>query len=367
MRRIFAVIVSTGLALSAFAGNYNYRFLVGTYTSSGKSKGVYAYTADLNNGTFALKNVAEGLSNPSFLALSSDKKYLYTVNESDNSSAANALRFDVPKSKFTFLNRSLTHGKGPCHIVATDKHVITANYGGGSISVFGRNADGSLSELQQLIQHRGHSINTERQNDPHVHQIVVSPDSNYVLTNDLGTDMITVYKYNAHAQKEILTLSDSLKVKAGSGPRHAVFSADGKNLYLAHEIDGTVSVMHFVGGKLSLVQETTVDRTPGTVNRTADIHLSPDGHFLYVSNRGSANNISCFAVNKQGMLSFVQQVPTGGDGPRNFAITPDGNFVFIAHQFTDTICVFKRSRKTGALTDTGRRLAVGAPVCIVFY
>jgi DNA-binding beta-propeller fold protein YncE len=119
------------------------------------------------------------------------------------------------------------------------------------------------------------------------------------------------------------------------------------------ELDGTVTVLAYANGHLKKMQETTVDRKPGTVNRAADIHLSPDGRFLYATNRGSANNISCFAVDKVGKLSFVQQISTQGDGPRNFAITPDGKYILVGHQFTNNIVVFKRDAKTGKLSPAG--------------
>jgi len=158
-----------------------------------------------------------------------------------------------------------------------------------------------------------------------------------------------------------------LTVKLGSGPRHAAFSSNGKRLYLVQEIDGTVSVIDMKNGKLKLIQEATVIRSNGVVARAADIHLSPDEKFLYVTNRGIANDISSFSVGKNGMLSFVEQVSTKGDGPRNFAISPDGLFVFVAHQFTDNISIFKRDIHTGKLTDSGQQIKVGAPVCLLFY
>ena len=217
------------------------------------------------------------------------------------------------------------------------------------------------------IQHAGKSINAERQGEPHVHQVIVSPDKKYVVANDLGTDKVTVYKYNPNSKTEVLTSFDTLTVKLGSGPRHATFNRDGSKEYLVHEIDGTVSVLGFENGKLSLLQETTLVKRNGIINRGADIHLSPDERFLYATNRGTANDITCFSVGKDGKLEFKQQVSTGGDGPRNFAITPDGQYIFIAHQFSDNITIFKRDLRTGLLTDTGKQIKVGAPVCLVFY
>jgi 3-carboxymuconate cyclase len=365
MKNLIPIILLFANLLPISAQKLTYHLLVGTYTNTGKSKGIYTYDVDMTSGIFTQKSVATGVSNPSYLALTTDRKFVYSVNESPDNSAVNAFCFD--KGNLQLLNQSLTKSSGSCFVLATQHHVITANYGGGSISVFGRQNDGKLTDVLQVIQHAGSSVNAERQGEPHVHQVIVSPDKKYIIANDLGTDKVTVYRYHPNAKNEILTPYDTLTVKLGSGPRHATFSKDGKRLYLVQEIDGTVSVLNFSNGRLSLLQETTLDRKPGTVNRAADIHLSPDEKYLYATNRGSANNITCFAVGKNGKLTFKQQLSSGGDGPRNFAITPDGNFVFVAHQFTDNIVVFKRNALTGELTNTGKSLEVGAPVCLVFY
>jgi 6-phosphogluconolactonase len=367
MKRTILFVLISILIQPFSAQKSNYRLLIGTYTNTGKSQGIYSYDIDMKSGIFKQKSVATGVSNPSYLTITPDKKFVYSVNESSDGSAANAFSFDEKTGRLIKLNSSLTKSGGPCYISVTEKHVFTANYGGGSISVFGRNDDGSLTELLQKIQHTGKSINTERQGEPHVHQVIVSPDKKYVVANDLGTDKVTVYKYNPISKTEVLTALDTLTVKLGSGPRHATFNRDGSKEYLVQEIDGTVSVLGFEKGKLSLLQETTLVKNEGLINRGADIHLSPDERFLYITNRGTANNISCFYVAKNGKLEFKQQVLTGGDGPRNFAITSDGKYVFVAHQFTDNIVIFKRDLKTGLLTDSGKRIDVGAPVCLIFY
>jgi len=350
-----------------FAQNKKYNLLVGTYTNTGKSQGIYAYNLNMGTGRFSQKSVTTGITNPSYLTISSDKKFVYSVSESTDGSSATAFSFDQKTAKLHQLNASLTKSAGPCYISSTGNHVFTANYGGGSISVFGRKKNGSLTGLLQLIQHTGNSIDTDRQKEPHVHQVIISPDQKYLLVNDLGTDKVTVYQYNKLSTTDILTPTDTLTVKPGSGPRHATFSKDGSKLYLVQEIDGTVSVVGFEHGKLHLLQETSLVKKQGIVNRAADIHLSPDQRFLYATNRGTANDISCFSVEKNGQLNFVQQVSTGGDGPRNFAITPDGKYLFVAHQFSNNIVIFKRNIQTGLLTDTGKRIDVGAPVCLVFY
>ena len=362
------IILATAFACLAIIPNLfsqTYRLLVGTYTNTGKSEGIYSYSIDMQNNIITQTSLAKGILNPSYLALSSDKKFVYSVNQNDKNSTVSAFGFD--NGKLTFLNKVDANGAGPCYISATEKHVFTANYSDGSLCVFGRNADGSLTNTLQKITHTGGSINAERQKEPHVHQVIISSDKKYLIANDLGTDKVTVYRYYSLANKDILTPVDTLTVKLGSGPRHATFSKSGKRLYLVQEIDGTVSVIAIQNGILKLIQETTVIRTEGIVPRAADIHLSPDERYLYVTNRGTANNITCFSVGKDTKLSFVEQVSTKGDGPRNFTLTPDGRYVFVAHQFSNNISIFKRDLTTGKLTDTAQQIKIGAPVCLLVY
>jgi len=365
MKRILFLTIFLSLSL-AFQAN-NYHLLVGTYTNTGISKGIYSYDMDLKAGSITQKSVAEGISDPSFLCITPDKKYVYSVVESGSGSAVNAFSFNAQQGVLSTINNSLTDSKGPCSVAATPLHVFTANYGGGSLSVFGRNTDGSLTELKQKIQHYGRSINSERQVEPHVHQLVVTKDNRFVLCNDLGTDKVTVYNYSPDALDNILSPWDSLTVKPGSGPRHLTFNKEENLAYLIQELDGTVSVLSFKDGTLSLLQETTVVTNPEQKAWGADIHLSPDGKFLYASNRAPANTITSFKVGKDGLLTFSSQVSTKGDGPRNFAISPDGKYLLVGHQFSNNIVIFERDAKTGNLTDTGHRIEVGAPVCLIFY
>ena len=367
MKRTILFIMISALIIPLSAQKNRYRLLIGTYTNSGKSEGIYSYQLDLAHGVNAQKSLVKGISNPSYLAIASNKKFVYSVEESSNGSAANAFSFDEKTGKLTLINTSKTNGANPCFITVSDKHVFTANYTGGSISVFERKADGSLSELKQLIQHKGGSIDPKRQKEPHVHQVIFTPDKKYLVANDLGTDMVTVYKYNKKGTTNILIPHDSIAVKPGSGPRHITFDKDGKHAYLIQEMDGTVSVFDMKCGKLKLLQTSSVVVKKNIETGAADIHLSPDGKFLYATNRGTANDITCFSVLNDGTISFVSQVSTIGQGPRNFAISPDGNYLLVANQRTDNVIVFKRDFKNGSLTYTGQQINVGSPVCLVFY
>ncbi|WP_026713232.1 lactonase family protein [Flavobacterium daejeonense] len=343
-----------------------FNLVIGTYTKSCESKGIYVYDFDAETGVSQFKSATENIINPSFVTVSKKNDFVYSVNEDGPKSTVSAFSYDSKNAKLDFLNKQKIQNPGPCYIINDDKNVITANYTGGSVAVFGKNKNGSLTELKQLIEHSGKGVNPARQEKSHVHSVQFSPDHKLVLATDLGTDKLYVYQYDSKAVKP-LALKDSISVKAGSGPRHFVFSKNGRKLYLLQELDGTLSVFDYKKGKMQLVQETTVVADGFTKPFTAaDIHISPDEKFLYATNRKEANTISCFKILKDGKLALASRISTLGDGPRNFAIDPSGNFLLVGHQYTNNVVVFKRNKETGALTDTGKRIELCAPVCLVF-
>ena len=353
------------LAIAIFAGNNTYNFLAGTYTSGTGSKGIYSFTINTTNGESDVKVAAADAENPSYLSYSPDRKFVYAVNEQGDNSTVSAYRVDAASGQLILLNKTSSEGADPCFVSVTDRHVAIANYSGGSIGLFGRNTDGSLTAIRQLIQHKGKSICADRQGEPHVHQTLFTPDGRYLLCNDLGTDYLTAYAYRPSADGNVLMAVDSLRLKAGSGPRHMAFGKAGKIVYVIQEIDGTLSTLSFDGGKLKLISETSVVKRKSVTTGAADIHLSPDGRFLYATNRGTANDITCFAVATGGKLRYVAQYSVKGTGPRNFAVTRDGKYILVANQTSGQIVVFSRNIKTGKLTDTRFRVNIPAPVCLV--
>ena len=184
------------LSLTCIRAKNNYHLLVGTYTTSGKSEGIYVYDLNPEHSVFTQKFIAKGVQNPSYLALTADRKYLYSVNQNATDATISAFAFDAKSGTISFINKVDAQGKGPCYITVTDRHVITANYTSGSLCVFGRKADGSLTDALQVIQHTGSSINPERQATPHVHQTIFSPNGQFLAVNDLGTDKVTIYNYD---------------------------------------------------------------------------------------------------------------------------------------------------------------------------
>jgi 6-phosphogluconolactonase len=367
MKNIYAVLLSIFALGTSQAQENKFNLIVGTYTKSCDSKGIYVYEFDSSTGDFKLKNNTENIVNPSYLTVSSDNKFVYSVNETDNKSAVSAFEFNSKSGKLDFINLQNPRGVGSCYIINDEKNLITANYSSGSISVLGKNNDGSIGEVKQVVQHTGKGINEKRQEAPHAHMVYFSPDKKYVLSNDLGTDKVYVYKYNPNSATEVLNLKSSIDVKQGSGPRHLIFSKDGKYVYVLQELDGTLTSFSYADGVLKKVSETTVVEADfkGDVG-AADIHISPDGKFLYATNRGTANDISAFKILKNGKLEFVQRTSTLGKGPRNFNIDPTGNFLLVGHQYTNDIVIFKRDKKTGSLAATGKKIELCSPVCLVF-
>ena len=362
---VILLFIFTLVSLQAQENKLN--LIVGTYTKSCDSKGIYVYEFDSKTGNFSLKNNTENIFNPSYLTVSNDNKFVYSVSENDKKSSVSAFGFNSKSGKLDFINYQNPNGLNPCYIINDDKNVITANYSSGSISVLGKNNDGSIGEVKQLVQHTGKSINAKRQEAPHAHMVHFSPDKKYVLANDLGTDKVYVYQYNPNSATEVLQLKNKIDVKPGSGPRHLTFSKDGKFVYLLQELDGTITSFSYADGILNKVSETTVVASDfiGDIG-AADIHISPDGKFLYATNRVTANDISVFKIFKKGKLKLVQRTSTLGKGPRNFTIDPTGNFLLVGHQYTNDIVIFKIDKKTGSLTATGKKIELCSPVCLVF-
>jgi 6-phosphogluconolactonase len=345
----------------------NYNLLVGTYTNACASKGIYVYDFNVNTLGYKLKSNTDAVVNPSYLTVSNDKKFIYSVNEDGAKSTISSFKYNTVTGKLDFINKTDSKGADPCYIINDDKNVLVANYSGGTISVFNKKADGSLADAVQVIKLGGSGPDKSRQEGPHAHMVYFSPDKKYVFANDLGSDKIYMYTYNPDGGARTLLLKEAFPVKAGSGPRHLVFNPNGTFVYLLQELDGSLTTFDYANDKLTQVQELNV--TPnllGGKHGAADIHISNDGKYLYATNRGDANTISAFRVHANGLLQMVQQISTQGSAPRNFTITPNDNFVLVANQNTNNITIFKRDKSTGLLTDTGKKIELCQPVCLVF-
>ena len=364
-------IVFALLTFITFAQDKNLIMYIGTYTEDSNSNGIYTYRFNQENGTFELLSSATA-GNPSFVTLSPDGKRLYAVSEY-NDGRQGAYSFDVSEDKVQLSNPIFLPtapkdvlpraGADPCHIVADDKYVITANYTGGDISVFSLDAKGRLQPEVQNIAFEGKT--PERV--AHIHCIIPTPDKKYILATDLGNDRVYRFRYNKKARKnaEVLTSQRvAYEVSDGQGPRHLTFSKDGRFAYLINELGGECVVLSYRKGKLKEVQRIMADEGGG--RGSADIHISPDGRFLYTSHRLKKDGIAIFAIDpEKGTLSKIGYQHTGIH-PRNFAITPNGKYLLVACRDDNKIQVFERNEATGELTETPEEIEIDKPTCIVF-
>jgi 6-phosphogluconolactonase len=348
---------------------------VGTYTS-GKSEGIYLYRLKLVSGELKHLATTKGVKDPSFLVLAPSRRYLYAVNEVEEfagkkSGALSAFAVDQRTGELRLLNQQPSLGGAPCYVVVdqTGRFVLVANYVGGNVAVLPVRSNGSLSEATDVKQDLGSSINAERQEGPHAHCIVLDPANLFAYACDLGTDKIMIFRFDTRRGKLIPGTTPFVQVKPGAGPRHLTFYPSGKFAYVINEMHATITAFAHdqITGNLREVQ--TVPTLPKDFtgeNTSADIHVSPDGRFLYCSNRGH-DSIAAFKINPlNGKLTFIAHESTGGKTPRNFAIDPTGAFLLVANQHSDNIVTFRRDRKTGRLSATGHVIEVPSPVCLKF-
>lgn len=354
---------------------------VGTYTrrqgSPNQSEGIYVFRYDPATGACTQVSTAAAV-NPSFLAIDPSGHYLYSVSElsgkteGEPGGAINAYRLDRKTGELTYINQSSTGGDGPCHLVvdATGRHVLASNYAGGSICVLPIQDGGSVGEAVSVIQHEGSSVNPQRQNEPHPHSINVSPSNRYAYVPDLGTDKVMIYEFDS-STGQLKASHDQpwARTKSGAGPRHLAFHPSQKFLYVIDELDSTVTAFNWDSQRGTLKEIHTVPTLPSDFkgrSHCADIHVHPNGKFVYGSNRGHDSIVVYSIEERTGQLTTVEHVSTQGEIPRNFAIDPAGRHLLAANQNTNDIFVYEIDSRTGKLKPIGDRIEVPSPVCIKF-
>lgn len=380
----FAFCAAPALAQNGMASGAGPLFdlLVGTYTTGGKSHGIYVYRFDSATGEARPVSSIETV-NPSYLALSRDARHVYAVNElpGDNGPATergaiSAFAFDPRAGRLTFINRVSSEGNDPCYLSFSpdDRYLLAANYSvaadpGGSFAVFPLDADGRISGAALVVHHEGDGPVKGRQDSAHVHSTVFAPDGRYLFAQDLGADKLYVYRYTNDGSRGLVspTPEGYVPMPPGSGARHLVFDASGHYAYLTSELAGTVTALRYANGRLAPLKHWNLaaPEFKGKVGAGA-IHLSPDGKFLYATNRGDANEIVIFSVDAyDGLLKLVGRQSTLGRTPREFAIDPTGRWLVVGNQDSDTAYVFERDPATGLLARPAR-LDVGSPVDFKF-
>ena len=363
-------ILLSALSFTGMTQSNPLQYLItGTYTG-GKSEGIYVFEFNSNNGSYGEVSHIKS-SNPSFLAVSPDEKFVYAVNENgnnDNGGEVSAFSFDKKTGRLTAINKQLSGGDAPCYIQTdkTGRWVVAGNYSSGTLSVLPVSASGELGKASTTIQHKGSGVNKERQEKPHVHCTIFSQDDKWLFVPDLGIDKVMIYAFDSKTGKLKPAPQPYVKIKDGGGPRHLTFHPNNQYAYLMEEMGGAVDVFQYSNGKLKPIQHIASVQTNDTgFIGSADIHVSADGKFLYASNRGGFNTIAIYKIDQQnGTLTFIGHQSSLGEIPRNFTIDPSGNYLLAANQESDNIVIFKRNAATGLLTDTGTRIEVGKPVCL---
>ena len=347
---------------------------VGTYSGRG-SQGLYVFAFDRRAEQLAEIQAVGDRKGPNFQALHPEKTHLYSVSgesladDASGHGTITAYRIDQETGALARLNAQSTEGAGPAHVSIDPKgrFAYVSNFSSGSLSVFAIQEDGRLSEAVEVVQHEGSSINERRQSGPHVHSVIPSPDGRFIYVSDMGTDEIMVYVVDRDRGTLSLAQEASVEASPGAGPRHFTLHPEGGFAYSLQQISSTVAVYRRNPSTGALTRIQRVDLLPDDFegeNQAADVHISPDGAFLYASNRGH-NSLAIFRIDAAaGTLSLVDHEPTRGAHPRNFMIDKQGAFVFVANRDDDEVVIFERDQQTGQLRYAGERAHVPKAVCL---
>ena len=385
MRNLWPLLMagSVGAMGVQTAAADQYQLLVGSYTA-GQSQGIYRLNFDSATGQIDARPLQVVKSeNPSWLTLSNDQRYLFAVNENgpgqkDPVGRVSSYAIDSKTHELSLINQVQSLGNEPTHssLSGDASHLFVSNYSvaedpGGTLAVLPVGADGKLKTVVQMSSHPSSRVNPERQMSAHVHSTVSSPDGKFVFSNDLGADKIFVYRFDPKGNPDLpLTPATpaSVQLPPGSGPRHLLFSADGKHAWLTMEMSAQVAVFDYRNGTLEQTQMVDLAAGQPTSDKAAAaLHASRDGKFLYVSNRGTANQLLVFAIDPAtGHLKELQRRSVEGDHPRAFSLDPSGGFVLIGNQKSNQIVVVERDAKSGLLGKTVQKLPMDAPSDLKF-
>ncbi|MEE4224168.1 lactonase family protein [Pseudomonas viridiflava] len=356
--------------------------LLGSYTQ-GKSEGIYRFGFDSKTGMISPKPLQViKTENPSWLTVSKDQRYLFVVNENgpgQTDTVGKVSSFSIEPKTFnvTPINQVETKGEEPTHssLSKDGRYLFVANYAvnpdpGGALSVMPVGKNGQLSDAVQVLSlGPGSKVNPERQASSHVHLAVPTPDGNYVVTADLGADKLFVYRYNADQAKPLQPAKvPTVQLPAGSGPRHVLFSSDGKHAWLVLEMSAQVVVFDYLDGGFKQTQILDMkNKGVDQKNGGGALHASPDGKFLYVTNRGEANQVVVFRIDPaSGKLEEIQRRTVEGKEPREFSFDPSGRFMLFANQKSNQIVTVRRDPQTGMVGETVQKLDVDAPSYVHF-
>ena len=372
MRFFTTFILSAVLIMSTIVRADDPLIFVSAF-AAGEKGAIHAFGFDSKTGTLIPKQRTTDVEHPFFLVISPDGRFLYSIDaekfgDADDEFVA-AYAIQGRSGKLERLNQQSAKGTASCYldIDSTGKTVVLSNYSTGSVAGLPVQADGSLGEATSFVQHEGSSVNPKRQKAPYAHSIVISPDNRFALAADLGIDKVLIYRLDAAVSKlSVNTAQASVSVDPGSGPRHLTFHPNGKSVYLINELKNTVTFFAYEPQSGKLTTQQTISTLPADfdgVTHTADVKITPNGKFLYGTNRGH-DSIACYRIGDDGMLSLVKIEPSLGKGPQNLLITPDGQWLICANMPGNSVVVFRINSETGDLTATGEPISMPMPSCI---
>ena len=341
----------------------------GCYTAKTGSKGLYQFSFDESSGQLTFKTAYDTCDNPSFLA--AEKDMIYAGSEAGQGGGLYAFRRHITTGDLTYINHTAVPGSALCHVQVwpNGKYLSAANYGSGSLAVCEILKDGSLGRVTDLKQHHGVGFDKHgRQEGPHVHATLLDPSGKKLLASDLGLDWLARYDIDACSGTLALDESVHFKTPDGSGPRHFTFSEDGETLYVVTEMGNSLLVYDYADARGVTYPRQQMPLLPDShegESNAADLHISPDGQFMYVSNRGH-DSLTVLRVHEaDGSVEWIECCCTYGAVPRNFCITPDGQYVIIANQKSGNIVVCKRDLQSGTLSEPSSQVSVPQPVFVM--
>lgn len=368
MKTLLTFIISTFTFLNFYTQN-TYAFF-GSFNRDKNTEGIYVYELDTISGKLSKVTSYTGILNPSFLTLSPNGKYIFACTESKTKNGGSVSSFDFNRENktLTFINKQKSGGENPVYLTAhkNGKWLVNGNYTEGSISVYPISENGKIEPYVQNFQFSEGSVNPGRQERAHIHSTVFSPDFNYIFFPDLGADKIRAYQFNSESKEPLQPAEiPFIKTILGSGPRHLTFHPNGKFAYCIEEMGGAVSAYSYENGKLNTIQriDTHSEKYKDDFE-SSDVHISPDGKFLYASNRGNEDNIAIFSIQNDGTLKTVGYQSIKGKHTRVFGLDPSGKFLIATHSGSGTVVVFKRNSETGLLKKVGKKIKIKSVSCV---
>lgn len=341
--------------------------------AKGDQGAIQAYLLNDQTGELKPTQRTGDMEHPFFTALSPNRKYLYAIHapgEFGGKDYEQVAAYEItgPKGELKLLNRQSSRGTASCYldVDATGKTVLVANYSTGSVAALPVREDGSLGEATAFIQHVGSSVDPARQTGPHAHCIVISPDNKFVYAADLGLDQVLGYRLDAATSKLTPNKQPFARTIPGAGPRHLTFHPNGKHVYVINELKNSVTLFDYDGASGVLLEQQTLPTLPPNfkeTSHTADVKITPNGQFLYGTNRGH-DSIAAYRLDEAGRMKLLGIEPSLGKGPQNLAITPNGAFILCANMPGNNVAVFKINPETGALKSVGEPISITSPSCI---